>query len=449
MLELEDRCFYLHATAAGSVGKQYWFSTKPTLTKLLVQYRQHFASENFGKDIVEQLKGDVRKGTGPGTSWRVLVDPEPDLPEQKSPTLLVLPAALSWAENGSAKEDTRRRVLDLSKKCGAKDRIYRNTLLFLATTPRGLAKLRQAHRERAALEGVKSDYWDRLDDEQKEELKKRLEAAYQAVSEALGPAYSVALRVQAQEVEACPLPDARANLQDHLGYVWKILVEDEEWILRRVGSVTMQKTGLVPEKTPIRVKDAIDAFLRFTDKPMIATKDAVTEGLVQACKDGLIGIGRGATPSNLQARYSKQYVSIDPNEDGLWIISPFEPEQVKVAAPTQTGAAPTPSGSGIPAVPGAPATPQPTPGVAVLAPATAVAKVRRFLVRGAVPVENYAELFRCFVGPAVRMNLKRLNIGVQFEMETGEGQALDPNDPALKSMREAAKQLGLTFEAEE
>jgi len=28
---------------------------------------------------------------------------------------------------------------------------------------------------------------------------------------------------------------------------------------------------------------------------------------------------------------------------------------------------------------------------------------------------------------------------VQFEMDTGEGQALDPNDPTLKSMREAAK----------
>ena len=75
--------------------------------------------------------------------------------------------------------------------------------------------------------------------------------------------------------------------------------------------------------------------------------------------------------------------------------------------------------------------------------------MRRFVVRGAVPVENYAELFRCFVGPAVRMNLKTLNIGVQFEMETGAERELDPNDAALKAMREAAKQLGLTFEVEE
>jgi hypothetical protein len=439
LLELEERCFYLHSTAVGSLGKRYWFSTKPTLTKLIVQYRQHFASENFGKDIIEQAKNEVRKGAGPGTTWRVLVDPEADLPEQKSLTLLALSASLSWGENGSAKEETRRRVLDLSKKCGGKDRIYRNTLLFLATAPRGLAKLRQAHREQATLEGVKSDYWDRLDDEQKDELKKRLEAAQRAASEALGPAYSVVLRVQGQDLEACPLTDARASLQDHLGYVWKTLVEDEEWILRRVGSVTMQKTGLVPEKTPIRVKDAIDAFLRFTDKPMIATKDAVTEGLAQACKDGLVGIGRGATPSNLQARYCKQYVSLDPNEDGIWIIPPFEAEPVKVATPGQTGAGPTPTEGGTPPAPGAPTAPVPTPGAAVPVVPVTAAKVMRFVVRGTVTVENYAELFRCFVGPAVRMKLKKLSIGVQFEMDTGEGQALDPNDPTLKSMREAAK----------
>jgi hypothetical protein len=41
------------------------------------------------------------------------------------------------------------------------------------------------------------------------------------------------------------------------------------------------------------VRDAIDALLRFTDKPIIALKEAVSSGLVQACLDGLRGIGRG------------------------------------------------------------------------------------------------------------------------------------------------------------
>lgn len=47
------------------------------------------------------------------------------------------------------------------------------------------------------------------------------------------------------------------------------------------------------------------------------------------------------------------------------------------------------------------------------------------------------------------MNLKKLNLGVHFEMETLPDKGLDPNDPALKAMQEAARQLGIKFETEE
>lgn len=60
----------------------------------------------------------------------------------------------------------------------------------------------------------------------------------------------------------------------------------------------------------------------------------------------------------------------------------------------------------------------------------------------------YGELFRCFIGPAARMNLDKLRLGVQFEMETSEGQGLGENDPSLKAMREAARQLGLNLDVE-
>lgn len=61
LLDLEDRCFYLHAATAAALGKRYWFSTKPTLTKLPVQYRQKFAKENSGTEIIEQVRCEIRK----------------------------------------------------------------------------------------------------------------------------------------------------------------------------------------------------------------------------------------------------------------------------------------------------------------------------------------------------------------------------------------------------
>ncbi len=46
------------------------------------------------------------------------------------------------------------------------------------------------------------------------------------------------------------------------------------------------------------------------------------------------------------------------------------------------------------------------------------------------------------------MNLKKLDLGVQFEMELPEGRALSENNPALKAMKEAARQLGLKLKVE-
>jgi hypothetical protein len=47
------------------------------------------------------------------------------------------------------------------------------------------------------------------------------------------------------------------------------------------------------------------------------------------------------------------------------------------------------------------------------------------------------------------MQLKKLQLGVQFEIEAAADKPIDPDDPALKAMREAARQLGLDFDASE
>ena len=43
------------------------------------------------------------------------------------------------------------------------------------------------------------------------------------------------------------------------------------------------------------------------------------------------------------------------------------------------------------------------------------------------------------------MNLKKLRLGIDFEMEIQDGVSLDESDPKLKAMEESARQLGLDF----
>ena len=69
-------------------------------------------------------------------------------------------------------------------------------------------------------------------------------------------------------------------------------------------------------------------------------------------------------------------------------------------------------------------------------------------IQGDVPVESWADIFRSFVGPAARMGLKKLKLGINFELVTQDGQPLDENDPRLKAMIESARQLGLDLKEE-
>ena len=187
----------------------------------------------------------------------------------------------------------------------------------------------------------------------------------------------------------------------------------------------------------IAVKDAVEAFLKFTDKPMIASRIAVTSGLANACRDGLIGIGRGLSLSNLRSTYCRQGLALDPNEDGVWIIPPFEPEtEPKRREDTEKTGDETARKGVTPGMNAGRNEEQPE----------SLATIRRIVIQGTVPPESWSDVFRCFVNPAVRMQLGSLKLGIQFELEAHPTAPMSPDDPALKAMRESARQLGLKID---
>jgi hypothetical protein len=448
MLSLEENGFYLHTASAGSLGKRYWFGTKPNLNKLIVTYRQQFSAQDVDPDIVDKLQEQTKSISADIGTWRLIVSPAGDLPEQKALTLLIMPPTCPYSEDFKESaliaSPAQKRILELSQKCGRKERHYKNTLLFLLPSTRGLNRLRSGFREVAVLEAVKRDYSSQLDDEQKDDLKKRLEAAEKSLGELTGTAYTHVARVEGQQLTAVQLASSKANIIEHLRAAWKQLVEEEEWILRKVGTVTLQNVGLIPDKGGSRVKDAIEAFLRYTDKPVIASRDAVLAGLAQACKERLIGIGRGPSLSNLQRKWCGEEVMLDPNEEGLWILPPFSPEAEpqKPGTPPGTGGT-QPPGKGpiIDVVP--PGHPPGKPPVDVTA-----RPVKKIVVSGSVPLESWSDLFRCFVNPAARLNPKKLGLGVEIELVFGDDQNVKADDAAVKGMKEAARQLGLEMDVE-
>ena len=72
--------------------------------------------------------------------------------------------------------------------------------------------------------------------------------------------------------------------------------------------------------------------------------------------------------------------------------------------------------------------------------------VTKITISGSVPIESWHELFRCFVKPSADLKPKKLKLGVDFELAFDDDQSLSPESPAIRGMKEAARQLGLEID---
>ncbi len=73
----------------------------------------------------------------------------------------------------------------------------------------------------------------------------------------------------------------------------------------------------------------------------------------------------------------------------------------------------------------------------------------RITIKGSVPAESWADVFRCFVSQSVRLNPKKLKLGIDFELVFDDEQKVKLDESSVKAMKEAARQLGLKMEVEE
>jgi len=435
LIELDNTSFYLHSAPAGNLGKRFWYGTKPTVNKLIVQYKEQTSGQNFDEDILQELR--AHSAASKTKQWDIVIDPGNDLAEQHSLTLCILRPSTTWTEDESGRMPLKNVVKMISQRCGSKDRQFRNTLLFLAPTQRGLVQLRTRLHLRAALEGVNEDYADQLEPEQREDLKKKIDAARSDVQKALGPAYSVVLRVEGADVAPFVLQQPRDSFADHLAALWDKL-GDEEWILRSIGSPVLKESGIGTGVLTMRV--AVEAFLRFTDKPMVVSQEAVFKSIVEACKNGTLGIASGNSPEDFKHRYCNESIPAVATLDGLWVIPAFDrpvPPIIPATGDGQNGEGKTP-----PTV----IAPSPGPTPEVNEPKDVHGKVRGVTVRGTVKLEDWRDATKAFVN-ARDANDQAVAESVTFQISVSyAGGGLDETSKAIADMEETAKQLGLEIQ---
>lgn len=435
MNRLEAQAHYLHTTGIGE--KTYHFESKANVNILLVQAKAGIASAAIDAEIVTRLKHAANYATG---SMRVLVNPASDIPEQKSLALIILHPSMT-VQSLQPVGDTEQTIATIATKRGNSDRIYRNTLLFLLCSESGKTALADKVGDFLATKRVLDEYNTRLDNDQRRDLLDKQKTYSEELDKHLAKAYCIAAKHSAKQGVLTTAINATANsLAAQITQNFTTHLKDEEWLIDSIGQSLLRENNLLPTpgSAPIRVKDLLEAFLRFDDKPMISSHEAVRKTVDRYCQEGLFNVAVG-----LDGNYTKVYAHesipfLDVTQDDYWLVD------------TSVTLAPTPAPAPVSPVSShqgteeTPTTPQPAPSIPsqnTPQPRT----IRTLTIAGQVPVEHWTQLYTSFVS---QLKSNRLKVEIQLTAHSTSTSPITDNSQLYASVKESAKQLGLTFTEE-
>lgn len=435
--ELEGKAHYLYAAQVGSSGKRFWFHTKPNINILITNAKSDVRPKDIESEVLRRLADQVKAGG----AFKILVDPATDdIPEQKQPTLVVM-APQYATQPASIGADLAAMIGRIATKKGNSERIYRNTILFLVPAEAAYGTLQSDAREWLACQKIAQEYRTQLEGDQKAELGKRIEEANRKVEKSLAATYCIVLKHRAKQgLETLVVKQFRENLERQISEIIAPALKEEEWVLDGIGLNALATHNLLPTADrPIKVKDVYEAFLRFDDKPMVTGPKALQGSLERYCYNGDFCIASGDGASFTRYFYKERIEYFGVEDERFWLLHPAmlpAPEPVPLPVPPSNGGTPPMPGEG-----GAnplPPTPQ--------SKEEGTKALEQLVVHGKVSLEQYYQLLQSFIAPFTTSG-NRVEIEVRFTMHSSAGSPLDESKPLYKNAKEAAKQLGLNFEA--
>ncbi len=435
---MEANAHYLYYSSTGI--KRYWFDTTPNVNILINQAKGDIKSPDITAEILRRVKEKTNKGI---LLFHALVDPLEDIPEQMKPTLVIL--SPQYAVNPTGVNGKTKPIIEkLATKKGNSERIYRNTMLFLLCTEMGIGKLQDDIKNYLACNKINAEYSTQLNNEQKTDIKRRIDEAGKQSDTALVSAYSLVAKYSVKNgIETLVIKQFRDSLDSQINTHIIEALKEEEWLLESVGLSTLKNNNLLPTaQQAIKAKDVFEAFLRFDDKPMITGAEAVVKSLQRYCYNGEYCIAFGDGTSYTKFYLGENIPYFDINDANYWLVDKSlmpKPESNIVSPSTETTAPQNVLNDGDPPLV-----------IPVPADATDIAAVKSFksiTIAGNVPLERYTELFNYFITPFA-MNGNKIEIEVSFTIKASQGSPINESKQQYKSAKEAARQLGLNFTEE-
>lgn len=444
--KLEGVAHYLYSTA--SVGeKVYWFQTKPNVN-ILVNKAKSNITDN---EVMTEIEARLRNANASSPKLKVLVNPSSEIPEQKSLTLVVLSPRYAVPVGGYGQAE--QYIKNIALKKGNSDRIYRNTIFYLATSEAGLAVVKTKLQESLGCKKILDEYKGQLDKDQLTDVMKRSSEYDIEANKALIGAYSVVIRYSARN--GFTRYDLTSFANDLTAQIRSNMMEElvkENWILKSIGCRTLDVNNLMPAVgKPVKLNDIFEAFLKFDDKPMILGPETVTACANDNCQKGHFNIAQ-STDGNVfkNIKHLATMPFLDPTDENYWIIDESIVEKpvetatgVNVGSVTGNGASAPFGGASndpmnSPAVPSA--------GQAGTSSTEADKVFQNIEISGSIDGSKWNQMFSSFINLLRRNNLE---IDVKIKAKSTADNPIKESSPTYKSIKESASQMGLDLKVEE
>ena len=431
--ELQNRAYYLYYSQTGGADQRFWFHTKANLNILVNSAISEIKDDRIESEIIKILEDKSKRVS----KFKLIVNPQGDIPEQKSPTLIILHPTLY--KNGNRRFESAIENIALRK--GNSDRIYRNTLLFVSVSNQGRASLYNIIREFLACKKIKEDYYSTLEPDQKSELNTRIVDTGERVQKELVTAYNQIHKYSgAQGRTTTEVREFKDAFDIQVSNIFWDKLRNEEWLLESVGHNTLRRNNLLPEDgKPLQATQVWEAFLRYDDKPMIANKSAVENSLLKYCHNRQFAIASKGTKDWTRMYFGSNVPMFDVEDETFWLVSSGDYESWKRSQETESASADSPD-SDIHVGTVSEAEPDPHPsGVG-----EPVRKIQKISVSGRANAIVFNQLFNSFIMP-----LKENDVHIEFTItaRSRPNYPITENSQQYKIVKESARQMG--FEVDE
>ena len=268
-------------------GPRYWYSTQPTVTKL-AEDRAEQLKRNPDKVVQElssRLRSDLRN-TGDFTRVHPLPQSGQDVPDDLDARLVVLGIDTPYSKEKRSPAETAAQTILESK--GSPPRIYRNTLVFLASDKTRLQDLDEAFRRYLAWESILGER-EQLDlsPHQVKQAEIQREAASSAVTARLPETYQwLLVPVQARPDTSMEWQAMRLSGQHSLAArASKKLKSDELLVTGFAATRLRMELDRVPlwRGDHVSIKQIVEDFARYLYLPRVSDSTV----LLNAISDGI------------------------------------------------------------------------------------------------------------------------------------------------------------------